>query len=76
MKDLLEEIVKALVDHPEDVKVQAVEGEQAVVYEVKVSADDIGKVIGKQGRTANALRTLVRAAASKSGKNAMVNILS
>lgn len=76
MKDLLEEIVKALVDHPEDVKVQAVEGEQAVVYEVKVSANDIGKVIGKQGRTANALRTLVRAAASKSGKNAMVNILS
>ncbi|MCX8094655.1 MAG: KH domain-containing protein [Caldisericia bacterium] len=76
MKDLLEEIVKALVDHPEDVKVQAVEGEQAVVYEVKVSAEDIGKVIGKQGRTANALRTLVRAAASKSGKNAMVNILS
>ncbi len=76
MKDLLEEIVKSLVDHPEDVKVQAVEGEQAVVYEVKVSAEDIGKVIGKQGRTANALRTLVRAAASKTGKNAMVNILS
>lgn len=76
MKELLEEIVKALVDHPEDVKVQAVEGEQAVVYEVKVSVNDIGKVIGKQGRTANALRTLVRAAASKTGKNAMVNILS
>ncbi len=76
MKNLLEEIVKTLVDHPEDVKVQAVEGEQAVVYEVKVSSDDIGKVIGKQGRTANALRTLVRAAASKTGKNAMVNILS
>ncbi|MEA3313829.1 MAG: KH domain-containing protein [Caldisericota bacterium] len=74
MKELVETIVKALVDVPEEVVITEIAGDQAVIYEVKVSDKDIGKVIGKQGRTANALRVIVKAAASKIGKNASVQI--
>lgn len=74
MKELVETIVKALVDVPEEVVITEIAGEQAVIYEIKVSDKDIGKVIGKQGRTANALRVIVKAAASKIGKNASVQI--
>jgi len=74
MKDLIESIVKALVDSPEEVRVQEIAGEQAVIYEIKVADSDIGKVIGKQGKTANALRTIVKAASSKIGKNASIQI--
>jgi len=76
MKALIEEIVKVLVDHPEEVQVQEVAGEQSIVYEIKVEQSDIGKVIGKQGKTANAIRALIRAAAAKNGKNAVINIIS
>jgi predicted RNA-binding protein YlqC (UPF0109 family) len=76
MKNLIEEIVKVLVDHPEEVQVQEVAGEQSIVYEIKVEPGDIGKVIGKQGKTANAIRALIRAAAAKNGKNAVINIIS
>lgn len=76
MKQLIEELVKTLVDHPEQVLVQEVSGQQSVVYEIKVDPSDIGKVIGKQGKTANAIRSLVRAAAAKNGKNAVINIIS
>ena len=55
MKDLVEFIVKALVDHPEEVKVSEVEGEQSVIYEIRVAQEDMGKIIGKQGRIARAL---------------------
>jgi uncharacterized protein len=76
MKHLIEEIVKILVDNPDEVLVHEVSGEQSVVYEIKVEASDIGKVIGKQGKTANAIRSLIRAAAAKTGRNAVINIIS
>ncbi len=76
MKQLIEEIVKTLVDHPEEVLVHEVSGEQSVVFEIKVEASDIGKVIGQQGKTANAIRALIRAAAAKTGRNAVINIIS
>lgn len=76
MKELVEVIAKALVDHPDDVIVQEMAGERSVVYELSVHADDIGKVIGKQGRIAKALRTVVNAAAVKENKRVMVEIVS
>ena len=74
MKELIETVVKALVDKPEEVKVTEVAGETAVIYEIKVADSDIGKIIGKQWRTANALRTIVKAASSKIGKAASIQI--
>ena len=65
MKDLVVEIAKALVDSPEDVSVREVEGEQVTVLELRVAPDDLGKVIGKQGRTARSIRTLLGAAGMK-----------
>jgi predicted RNA-binding protein YlqC (UPF0109 family) len=75
MKDLLVYLAKALVDNPDDVEVEVIEGERSVILQLKVNPEDIGKVIGKQGRIAQALRTLVKAAATKQGKNAIVEIL-
>ncbi len=65
MKALLEDIAKALVDKPEDVSVQQVEGERTIVFELRVDKSDIGKVIGKQGNTARAIRTILGAAGTK-----------
>lgn len=62
---LIEYIVKALVDYPDQVKVNAVRGEQTTVIELNVAKDDLGKVIGKQGRTAQSLRTVLNAASTK-----------
>ena len=75
MKDLLEEIARALVDHPEDVQVTEVEGEQTTVLELRVHNDDLGKVIGRQGRTARAIRTLLSAAGMKVQKRFVLEIL-
>ena len=75
MKDLLEEIAKALVDNPEDVQVTEVEGEQTTVLELRVRNDDLGKVIGRQGRTARAIRTLLSAAGMKVHKRFVLEIL-
>ncbi|MGF7185148.1 hypothetical protein GGQ84_001234 [Desulfitispora alkaliphila] len=75
MKDLVEHLAKALVDRPEEVVVNKVDGEQSIVLELKVAADDMGKVIGKQGRIAKAIRTLVKAAAVKEGKKVVVEII-
>lgn len=75
MKDLLEEIAKALVDSPEDVRVTEVEGEQTTVLELRVRDDDLGKVIGRQGRTARAIRTLLSAAGMKIHKRFVLEIL-
>ena len=75
MRDMVEFIAKALVDHPEAVHVRQVEGERAIVIEVKVAPDDIGKIIGKQGRIVNALRTVVKAATVRTGKRVTVEIL-
>lgn len=75
MKALVETIAKALVDKPEEVEVTEVEGEQTTVVELKVSKDDLGKVIGKQGRTARALRTILGAASTKIRKRSVLEII-
>ena len=75
MKELLEYLAKALVDNPDDVEIEVIEGERSVILQLRVNQEDIGKVIGKQGRIAQALRTIVKAAATKQGKNAIVEIL-
>lgn len=75
MKELLEVLAKSVVDHPEDVRVSAVEGERSLILQLHVAPDDVGKVIGKQGRIAKAIRTIVRASAVKEGKKAIVEII-
>ena len=75
MKELVEAIAKALVDHPEQVRVHAVDGEQVTVLELKVAPDDLGKVIGRQGRTAKSIRTLLGAAGMKLRKRFTLEIL-
>lgn len=75
MKELVEAIAKALVDNPDQVAVRAVEGEQVTVLELRVDATDLGKVIGKQGRTAKAIRTLLGAAGMKLRKRFTLEIL-
>ena len=75
MKQMLEYIAKALVDYPDRVDVQQVQGERAVILELRVAPEDMGKVIGKQGRIAKAIRTLVGAAAVKDNKRVMVEII-
>lgn len=74
-KDLVEYIVKSLVDFPDDVAVNVVEGEKSTILELKVATEDIGKVIGKQGRIAKAIRTILSATATKGGKRAVLEIL-
>ena len=75
MKELVEVIAKALVDHPEDIRIKEVAGEKTIVYELTVHPDDMGKIIGKQGRIAKALRTVVSAASVKEEKKVMVEIV-
>ncbi len=75
MKDLVENIVKALVDFPEQVTIAETVGESIVILEISVAADDIGKVIGKEGRIANAIRTVAKAAAAKNNKKVTVEIM-
>ncbi|MBI4445541.1 MAG: KH domain-containing protein [Acidobacteria bacterium] len=75
MKELIEMIAKALVDNPEQVNVTEVEGEQTTVLELRVAQTDLGKVIGKQGRTARAIRTLLGAAGMKLRKRFVLEIL-
>ncbi len=74
-KKLVEFVVKALVDNPDDVDLKVVEGEKSTILELKVLPDDIGKVIGKHGRIAKAIRTIVNACATKSGKRVVLEIL-
>jgi hypothetical protein len=75
MKDLITEIVKALVDHPEEVSVSEVGGSHTTVLEVRVAKTDMGKVIGKQGRTAQAIRSIMSAAAGKARKRYIMEIV-
>ena len=74
MKELVELIAKSLVDDPNAVEVNEVEGEKSTIIELKVAQEDMGKVIGKQGRIAKALRSVVKAAATKENKRATVEI--
>ena len=75
MKDLVEAIAKALVDHPEQVQVRSVDGEQVTVLELRVHPEDLGKVIGRQGRTAKSMRTILGAAGMKIRKRLTLEIL-
>ncbi len=76
MRELVELMVRSLVDHPEEARVNEVAGESVTVYEVSVAESDLGKVIGKGGRIANAMRTIIKAAATKQDRKATVEILS
>lgn len=75
MKAFVEFVVKALVDHPDQVDVKEVDGERVVVFELRLNQGDVGKVIGKSGRTITAIRTLLTSAAAKAGKRAMLEII-
>ena len=75
LKDLLEYLAKALVDSPDEVQVKVTETDTSIVLELSVAKEDIGKVIGKQGRIAHALRTIVKASAVRDGKRAIVEIV-
>jgi len=75
VKDLIITIVKALVDEPEKVGVNEIKGEKVLVYEISVADGEVGKIIGKQGITARAMRTIVNATATKLGKHAVLEIM-
>jgi uncharacterized protein len=75
MKELVERMAKALVDSPEDVAVNEIDGEKTTVYELRVASSDLGKVIGKQGKTARAMRTILSASGTKIGKRCVLEIL-
>lgn len=75
MKELVDYIVRSLVDNPEFVTVNETAGSSVIILEISVGSSDIGKVIGKEGRIANAIRTIVKAAAAKSDKKVTVEIL-
>lgn len=75
MRELVEIIAKSLVDNPDAVQVNEIAGEQSIILELKVAPEDMGKVIGKQGRIARAIRTVVKAAATKENKRVVVEII-
>lgn len=75
MKELIEYIARSLVDQPDRVKVTQVEGEQSIIFELQVAQEDMGKIIGKEGRIANAIRTLLKVAAAREGKRAVLEII-
>lgn len=74
-RDLLEQLVKSIVDKPENVEIKEIPGEKVVIYEVKVDREDLGKIIGRQGRTAKAIRTILAAISLKRGKKVVVEII-
>ncbi len=75
MKEFIEMIVRALVDNPDEVRLTEVQGAKTAVYELRVGPGDLGKVIGKKGQTAKAIRTLIAAISAKKGKRAVLEIL-
>jgi len=75
MKDLIEFIVKALVDDPGEVNITEITGDKITLYELRVAKSDIGKVIGKRGRTASSIRTIINAVSTKQGKRAELEII-
>jgi predicted RNA-binding protein YlqC (UPF0109 family) len=75
LKDLVEQIAKVLVDQPEAVQINEIEGEQTIVIELKVAKEDLGKIIGKEGKTAKAMRTILGAAGSKLKKRVVLEII-
>jgi predicted RNA-binding protein YlqC (UPF0109 family) len=75
MKDLVLFLAKALVNHPEEVEVKEIQGETAAILELRVAKDDLGRIIGKQGRTAKSIRTLLNAAASRTNRKVVLEIV-
>ncbi|OYD13968.1 RNA-binding protein [candidate division WOR-3 bacterium JGI_Cruoil_03_44_89] len=75
LKELIEMMAKALVDQPDKVSVSQIDGERTIVYELRVDKSELGKVIGKDGKTARAMRTIITAASMKEGKRAVLEIL-
>ena len=75
MKELLQFVTSYLVDEPDQVKIESLEGQRAMILQIHVAPDDMGKVIGRNGRVAKALRELIRAAAMRDGKSAIVEII-
>jgi len=75
LKQLLENLVKPLVDKPDEVKITEVEGNTVCIYEVRVGAGDFGKIIGKRGQNANAIRTILNAVSAKTGKRGVLEII-
>lgn len=75
MKELIEHIVRSLVDHPDDIRITELDGERTIVFELRCHADDVGKVIGKSGKTVGAIRTLLSAVAAKHNRRAMLEVV-
>jgi len=75
LKELIELIIKGIVDNPDKVEINEIVGEKSSIYEVKVASDDIGKVIGRQGRNIKSIRTIVNAAAQKDDKRVVIEIV-
>ena len=75
MKELIEYIVRILVDHPGDVRITEVDGERTMVFELRCNSEDVGKVIGKNGKTVGAIRTLLSTAAAKQCRRAMLEVV-
>jgi len=75
MKELVEVLARSLVDHPDQIEINEVEGEKSIIIELKVAEEDMGKVIGKKGRIAKAIRTVVKASAAREGKRVVVEII-
>lgn len=75
MKELVEVLARALVDNPDEIEINEVEGEKSIIIELKVAEEDMGKVIGKKGRIAKAIRTVVKASAAREGKRVVVEII-
>lgn len=75
MREMLEYIVRALVDHPDDVRITEVEGERTIIYELRCNPEDVGKVIGKNGKTVGAIRTLLSTAAARQNRRAMLEVV-
>jgi hypothetical protein len=75
MRELLEHILRVLVDHPDEIKLTELDGERTVIFELRCHPEDVGKVIGKSGKTVSALRTLLSTVAAKNGKRAMIEVV-
>ncbi len=75
MKELIEYVVKALVDHPDDLRITEIEGERTIVFELRCHPEDVGKVIGKSGKTVGAIRTLLSTVAARQNRRAMLEVV-